>query len=140
MEGEYAQMNNEINSIGSTTDYNGASVFSNTAQNTFLSDGVTSTTIGVTTGTLSAATLGLPPGTSIVNTPAVQATDTINIVGQPSDGEVVTIAGTAYTFKTALTASTTANQVLIGASGITAANNLAGSYHWGHRLGLSTAR
>lgn len=125
VQAEYAQINNEINSIGSTTDYNGASVFSNTAQNTFLSDGVTSTTIGVTTGTLSAATLGLTPGTSIVNTPAVQATDTINIVGQPSDGEVVTIAGTAYTFKTALTASTTANQVLIGASGITAANNLA---------------
>jgi flagellin len=131
VQAEYAQINAEINSIGSTTDYNGGSVFTNTPNNTFLSDGVSPTTIGVTTGVLSAATLGLTAGTSVVNTPAVAATDTINIVGVPSDGEVVTIAGTAYTFKTALTASTTEDQVLIGATAQTAANNLAAAINGG---------
>lgn len=124
VQAEYAQINQEINSIGSTTNYNGSSVFSATANNTFLSDGVSNSTIGVTTGVLSAASLGLTTGTVATNTPAVAATDTIDIAGLPADGEVVTIAGTAYTFKTALTASTTADQVLIGASGTTAAANL----------------
>jgi flagellar hook protein FlgE len=57
--------------------------------------------------------------------PAVAATGTLTSSGtKPSDGDQVTIGGTTYTFKTTLTASTTANQVLIGASSTTALANL----------------
>ena len=57
--------------------------------------------------------------------PAVAATGTLTSSGtKPSDGDQVTIDGTTYTFKTTLTASTTADQVLIGASSTTALANL----------------
>jgi flagellin len=59
VQAEYADISAEINSIGSTIDYNGTAVFSGATNNTFLSDGVSPTTIGVTTGVLSAAGLGL---------------------------------------------------------------------------------
>ena len=126
LQAEYSQINQEINSIGSTTDYNGGQVFSTLANNTFLSDGVTSTTIGVTTGALSAASLGLTPGTVTANVPAVAATATVSLTGLPADGDTVDVDGTTYTFKTALsTGPTVADQVLIGSSAATAATNLA---------------
>lgn len=136
VQAEYAQINTEISSIGTSTNYNGAGVFSATTQNTFLSDGVSPTTIGITTGVLSASTLGLVAGAVTKTVPATFATDTVNITGLPSDGEIVTIAGTAYTFKTTLTASTTADQVLIGASGNTAATNLAAAITGGAGSGV----
>lgn len=136
VQAEYAQINTEISSIGTSTNYNGAGVFSATTQNTFLSDGVSPTTIGITTGVLSASTLGLVAGAVTKTVPATFATDTVNITGLPSDGEIVTIAGTAYTFKTTLTASTTAGQVLIGASGNTAATNLAAAITGGAGSGV----
>src|SRR6202790_2863895 len=94
VQAEYSQINLEINAIGSTTNYNGANVFSATAQNTFLSDRVSPSTIGVTTGTLSSATLGLFAGTSAtVTTPATAATGTISFTGgtQPADGQTVAV-------------------------------------------------
>src|SRR5580693_8837389 len=59
----------EVASIGSSTNYNGTAVFSTQAQNVFLSDGVSNSTITTTTGTLSNATLGLVAGTVAANTP-----------------------------------------------------------------------
>ncbi len=56
---EFAQIQEEIDSIGTTTTFNGTSVFSSNATSIFMSDGVSSTTIAVTTGTLSASGLGL---------------------------------------------------------------------------------
>lgn len=126
VQAEYSQINAEINSIGSTTNYNGGPVFSASANNTFLSDGVSPSTIGVTTGTLSSATLGLVAQTGTTITPAVGATGTVNITGAgPADGDTVVVNGTTYTFKTTLTASTTSGQVLIGGSAAAAATNLA---------------
>jgi flagellar hook protein FlgE len=53
------------------------------------------------------------------------ATGTLTSSGTaPSDGDQVTIGSTTYTFKTTLTASTTANEVLIGASSTEAFGNL----------------
>jgi flagellin len=176
---EYQSIKAEIDSIGSTTNFNGGQVFTNNTLNVFLSDGSTSgsSQIGVSTGLLSStsltlggtpatATLGeavassanaatdvLTGGTFVGSTQAAslltasaqfnalsgatatltggaftqgaQATGTITSNGTaPGDGDTVTLGGQLYTFKTALTASTTAFQVLIGASAATALANL----------------
>jgi len=57
--------------------------------------------------------------------PGRAATGTLTSSGtKPSDGDEVTIGGTTYTFKTALDASTSANEVLIGANATEAFGNL----------------
>jgi flagellin len=117
---EYQQINNEIASIGSSTNYNGTAVFSTQAQNVFLSDGVSNSTITTTTGTLSNATLGLVAGTVAANTPATNASGQLTISAQPAANDTVDVGGTTYTFVTALTA---AGQVKIGTTqGATLAN------------------
>ena len=110
---EYQQINNEIASIGSSTNYNGTAVFSTQAQNVFLSDGVSNSTITTTTGTLSNATLGLVAGTVAANTPATNASGQLTISAQPAVGDTVDVGGTTYTFAATLTA---AGQVLIGST------------------------
>jgi len=137
IQAEYAQITSEIDRIGSKTNYNGTAVFTNTATNIFLSDGASNSTIGVTTNALSSASLGLVAGTVTKTVAAVAATGHVDFSGQPSDGEIVTVGGTAYTFKTTLTASTTAGQVLIGASGTTAAANLAAAINGGAGSGTT---
>ncbi len=57
--------------------------------------------------------------------PAQTATGTLTSSGSaPTNGDQVTIGGTTYTFETTLDASTSANEVLIGASATTAMANL----------------
>ena len=58
---EYQSIKAEIDSIGSTTNFNGGQVFTNNTLNVFLSDGSTSgsSTIGVSTGLLSSTQLSL---------------------------------------------------------------------------------
>ena len=101
LQAEYAQINTEINSIGSTTNYNGSAVFSNTANSTFLSDGVSPTTISVTTGTLTAASLGLTTGTISVATPATSSTAQLTFTGDPQNGDQAVVDGHTFTFVTA---------------------------------------
>jgi flagellin len=126
LQAEYAQINAEIDRIGSKTNYNGSAVFSNTTQNIFLSDGASNSTIGVTTNTLSSATVGLAAGSSNVITPAIHASATVTAVaGQPSDGEIITVGGQAYTFKTTLTSSgATPYEVHIGGTTAASLTNL----------------
>ena len=120
---EYQQINSEIASIGSSTNYNGTAVFTASAQNVFLSDGVSNSTISTTTGALSNATLGLVAGNTTVNTPAVNATGQLSLgATQPADGDTVDIGGTTYTFKTTVAA---AGQVQIGAGANATLTNLA---------------
>jgi flagellin len=86
LDAEYQSIKAEIDSIGSTTNYNGGQVFNTNTLNIFLSDGSTSgsSSIGVTTGTLSANGLNLGGAVAATGTlsqaagaSATAATDTL---------------------------------------------------------------
>jgi len=145
LDAEYQSIKAEIDSIGSTTNYNGGQVFTTNTLNVFLSDGSTSgsSNIGVTTGALSSNGLSLGGAvaatgalTQAAGTPAVAATDYVATVGDTItgatvatgtlasvaaqtivDGEQVTVGGTTYTFKTTLDTSNATNEVWLGAAG-----------------------
>ena len=57
-------------------------------------------------------------------TAGVKATFKLTITGAIANDETVTVGNQTYTWKTALTASTTANEVLLGISDATALDNL----------------
>ena len=146
LDAEYQSIKSEINSIGSTTNYNGGQVFTANTLNVFLSDGSTSgsSNIGVTTGTLSATGLNLGGEVAATGTlsqapapAAVAATDTLTganftegnaatatltAVAAPTNGQTITVGGQTYTFVTALTGA--ANQVALGGSEAQAILNL----------------
>jgi flagellin len=65
---EYQQILNEINRIGSSTSYNGTSVFSAATTSIFLTDANSSSTITSTVGALTTTVLGL-------NATAISGTD-----------------------------------------------------------------
>jgi hypothetical protein len=69
------------------------------------------------------------------NTEAVRAYGILTSSAAPADTNTVTIGTTVYTFKTALTASTTAFEVLIGISEATSLNNLAAAINLGAGAG-----
>lgn len=99
---EYQSINAEITSIGTSTNYNGAAVFSATPTSIFLSDGVSNSIIGTVTTPLTAASLGLTAGTVTQTAPAVAATGTISFSGTgPAAADVIVVGGTTYTFQAA---------------------------------------
>lgn len=70
------------------------------------------------------------------NTVGVLANGVLTSTAAPADTNTVTIGSQVYTFKTALTASTTANEVLIGVSEATSLNNLAAAINAGPGAGV----
>jgi flagellin len=149
LDNEYQSIKTEIDSIGSTTNYNGGQVFTANTLNVFLGDGSAtgSSQIGVTTGVLSSNDLNLggaigatgtltqTAGTAagaasdvLTNnatapTAATEASATLTVAGNgPANNDQVTVGTTVYTFVTALTSGGTANQVVVGSGGSTAAN------------------
>jgi hypothetical protein len=101
-------------------------------------------------GTGTAVTLeaiDLPEGAVVVggnlsiveafNTEAVRAYGVLTSSAAPADTNTVTIGTTVYTFKTALTASTTAFEVLIGADEAASLNNLAAAINLGAGAGTT---
>lgn len=120
---EYQQINAEIASIGTSTNYNGTAVFTSNAQNVFLSDGVSNSTITTTTGALSNATLGLVAGNTTVNTAAVQATAQVSLSGaNPANGDTVVLGGTTYKFVTAGTVAANGDVAIGGTTNATLVN------------------
>ncbi len=98
LQAEYLQINQEINSIGSSTNYNGTAVFTASQQSVFLSDGASNSTIQTSTNLLSAAALGLASGTVNTQTPAAAATASVSFSGQPDVGETLTVGAQTYKF------------------------------------------
>jgi flagellin len=62
IQAEFAQIQAEIDSIGTNTTFNGTSVFTASQTSVFLSDGNSASMIAVTTGEVSASGLGLTSG------------------------------------------------------------------------------
>ncbi|HKM48738.1 MAG TPA: flagellin [Terriglobales bacterium] len=151
LDNEYQSIKTEINSIGSTTNYNGGQVFTASTLNVFLGDGSAtgSSLIGVSTGLLSANGLNLGGATAAAGTltqtagsAAVAATNTLtntaDFVGSTAAtdtltfggtwsatlgvGDTVAVGGKTYTF--AADASGVANTVAIGANQQGSINNL----------------
>jgi flagellin len=80
LQSEYSQILAEIDRIGSTTTFNGTSVFTASTTSVYLTDGNASSTIGVSVGALSSAGLALS-GTTLAGatgTPAQTALTAIN--------------------------------------------------------------
>lgn len=127
---EFTAIKSEIDSIGANTNYNGTQVFSATPLNIFLSDSGSSSTITTTTGALSSLGVGL----------GANATNTLSAIANGVTTDTVTVgsgAGHAYTLVTALTASTTADQVLIGATTAATLANLANAVNGGPGAGVA---
>jgi flagellin len=127
---EFTAIKAEIDSIGSNTNYNGTAVFTSSPLNVFLSDAGSSSTISATTGALTSLGIGL----------GANASNTLSAIANATTTDTVTIgsgAGQTYTLVTALTASTTANQVLIGATTADTLANLAAAVNGGAGAGVA---
>ncbi|HTR26014.1 MAG TPA: flagellin [Terriglobales bacterium] len=147
LDAEFTAIKAEIDRIGSKTNYNGGQVFTANTTNVFLSDAsaASNSTIGVTTGLLSAnglglggavaatATLSQTPGAAAVAatdtftgaafTQGAAATGALTYVNNAVNNDTATIAGTTYKFVTTLSGA--ANEVLIGSTAAQSVYNLA---------------
>jgi flagellin len=121
---EYQQINTEIASIGSSTNYNGSAVFTAATQNVFLSDGVSNSTISTTTGALSNSTLGLVAGTSTQTTAAIAATGQLSFPATAASADSVVVGGQTYTFRATKLLVAAAGDVYIGTTAAESAQNL----------------
>ena len=109
---EYQNILSEIGNIGSTTNFNGNSVFSNTAKAVFVSDGTSSgaTTFNEVVGTLSASSVG-------TSAPAAATTATIT---NPTPTPSTLTAGATATFALAAATNTISGSLSVSVAGGTA--------------------
>ncbi|MGA2097376.1 MAG: flagellin [Candidatus Acidiferrum sp.] len=105
LQAEYSQIQTEIDSIGSTTSFNGSSVFNSQPASIFLSDGQNSTTISANQINLTSASLLQAAGQSA----------TLSASGAITAGDTVTVGNTVYTFVAASNAATAAPSTLSAA-------------------------
>jgi flagellin len=119
LQAEYSQIQSEIDSIGSTTSYNGSQVFNNTGESVFLSDGVNSSTIQANQINLTSA--------GLVNAAGQSAS--INATVNATAGDTMTIGNTVYTFVAGSNAGTAATTTMAAAdsTGATAQSSNSGA-------------
>jgi flagellin len=93
---EYQNIIKEIGNIGSTTNFNGNSVFSNTATSLFVSDGTSSgaNNYNIVVGALNASSIGQTQNTS-VTTSAIAPTVVAPLTAVPNTAGVYTLGAAA---------------------------------------------
>lgn len=118
---EYQSILQNINTIGSDTEFNGQQVFSNTDMNIAMSDGTSTGNMSLSSiavGTLTTQGLGLSSTGSA----------TISASAAPVANDTVKVGGQTYKFVVASSISAdsaTANEVAIGSTGAQSLQNLA---------------
>jgi flagellin len=120
---EFTAIKSEIDRIGTDTNFNGSQVFTGVQLDVFLSDSLTNSHITATTGSLSAAGLGL----------GAHSSNTLSFLGQPSANDTVSVGGTTYKFVSAAPAAP--NEVFIGANLATTIQNLSDAVNAGSGAG-----
>jgi len=131
---EFASITNEINQIGQNTTFNNTAVFTGNNMSVFVSDGssidknsTSGPTISVALPNLSASALGL----------GTYATGTVDLTGQPTANDTVTIGTQVYKFVAAGAAGATANDVALGGSVQQTLQNLEAAVNGGPGAGTT---
>lgn len=116
---EYTQIMAEIDRIGSTTTFNGTSVFTASTTSVYLSDGSSSSSIGVSVGALSSSGLGLG-STSLAGTDGTSAQTALTAI----DTAINTIASDRGTIGASINRLQDASAVIgVQVQNLTAAEN-----------------
>jgi flagellin len=93
LDAEFTQIKAEVDRIGSTTTFNGTSVFTATTTSIFLSDANSSSQIGVTVGTITSATITYNGITADVSSDALTSTVAAQTALGHIDTAIANVAG-----------------------------------------------
>jgi flagellin len=93
LDAEFTQIKAEVDRIGSTTTFNGTSVFTATTTSIFLSDANSSSQIGVTVGTITSATITYNGITANVSSDALTSTVAAQTALGHIDTAIANVAG-----------------------------------------------
>jgi flagellin len=116
---EYTQIMSEIDRIGTTTTFNGTSVFTASTTSIYLSDGASNSAIGVSVGALSSAGLGLG-GTTLAGTDGSAAQTALTAI----DTAISTVASDRGTIGASINRLQDASAVIgVQVQNLTAAEN-----------------
>jgi flagellin len=116
---EYTQIMAEIDRIGSTTTFNGTSVFTASTTSVYLSDGNSSSTIGASVGALSSSGLGLG-STTLAGTDGTAAQTALTAI----DAAINTVASDRGTIGASINRLQDASAVIgVQVQNLTAAEN-----------------
>jgi flagellin len=93
LDAEFTQIKAEVDRIGSTTTFNGTSVFTATTTSIFLSDANSSSQIGVTVGTVTSAAITYNGSTANVSSDALTSTVAAQTALTHIDTAIANVAG-----------------------------------------------
>src|SRR5258708_9049608 len=88
LDAEFTQIKAEIDRIGSTTTFNGTSVFTATTTSIFLSDASSTSQIGVTVGTVASASITDGTGSNAVDISSDTLADATRVAAQTAPGHI----------------------------------------------------